>query len=508
MAIPAPTLPNYTIPQQAPPNLLGMAQQAGTLREMNMQQNAQQQLLPLQVQEQQEKAKQAALATQQQQMQLAGQKAMMDAVTKGDLNKFIGVDTPDGSGVDAQGMYTHLISKGAMPEQASGFVTPFQTIAKNNSEIRKNNSETGTAYLKQRADSHQQVAEDIAEIMKMPAEKQGPAWAEYQQTRKATPLPGMDPQDVVHIQQATPDQLPALVSLLKMDAAIDTYHAEAAKKQAEATKGQLEVAAPSKDQLSTFTDKTIPSFKSLSAEQQGAFTSEAKTARTVPELNAIEARADATDKAEQMHADSLAQTKALIGTKFNEKGSEEIGKFWTDPHTGYAGALAQAKQTINSIKAGADGNGLLTSMIPTMEVLGINHAAGISRISPAEAQAAGLPGSWAERWNAWATKAMSGKLSPQLAQEGQQLMSIVTDAAYTRALTSSAYSAHQHNMAPNETTVMDRDGNWTTLDKATPPSGATAKSYSQADVDRAVAAGHGSAADIDAAFKAKGWTKK
>src|SRR5207245_9810281 len=120
--------------------------------------------------------------------------------------------------------------------------------------------------------------------------------------------------------------------------------------------------------------------------------------QTRQELRDLEARADASDKAEQMHKDSLAQTKALMGEKFNEKADDAIAKLWTDPQHGFAGALAQANQTKASIKAGADGAGLMTSLVPTMEVLGINHAAGISRISPQEAAAARAPGGWAERW--------------------------------------------------------------------------------------------------------------
>jgi hypothetical protein len=101
-----------------------------------------------------------------------------------------------------------------------------------------------------------------------------------------------------------------------------------------------------------------------------------------------------------------------------------------------------------------------------MEVLGINHAAGINRISPAEMAAAGLPGSFAERWNAWATKALTSQLSQQLASEGQQLMSIVLDAAHAKAVMSAKFIAQNRGIKASEAPALDSQGNMTTLNKA------------------------------------------
>lgn len=174
-------------------------------------------------------------------------------------------------------------------------------------------------------------------------------------------------------------------------------------------------------------------------------------------------QADAVQLAGQKAGASQAATEP---TKQSDLGKTEMSKIWTDPAKGYAAALAQGNQTKASIKAGADGNGLLTSMAPTMEVLGVNHAAGINRISPAEMTAAGLPGSFAERWNAWATKAISGQLSPQLASEGQQLMGIVLDAAHAKAVMSSKFIAKNRGIKAEDAPALDSQGNMTTLDKA------------------------------------------
>lgn len=325
-------------------------------------------------------------------------------------------------------------------------------------------------------------------------------------------FPGID---LKPFEQMTLDHLPIVAggaSLALKTAELDTKELTARKTQAETTEAGLKVEKPTDAQLDTFTTKTLPSFENVTPAQQKAFASEAKEARTVPEFNAIVARADATDKAMQIHADSLAQTRAIVGNKFADAGVTANEKMWTDPQRGFAGALAQANQTKQSIVAGANGNALLTAMVPTMEVLGINHAAGISRISPQEAQAAGASPEWATRWNAFATKAATGKLTPELAKEGQQLMDIVVDAAYAKALSSSQFIAKGHGLTPEQTVAMDRSGKITTLDKVM--SGARggasqAKIYTQADVDAAVAAHPGlTAAQANASFKAKGWNKQ
>jgi hypothetical protein len=98
----------------------------------------------------------------------------------------------------------------------------------------------------------------------------------------------------------------------------------------------------------------------------------------------------------------------------------------------YRATQQSVNQLTASIDAAKDGNGLLTSFVPTMEVLGINASNGVHRISPAEAQAAGLPGGWVERFNAWFDKATTGKLSPELQQEGKALGKILSDSAYQR----------------------------------------------------------------------------
>ena len=252
-------------------------------------------------------------------------------------------------------------------------------------------------------------------------------------------------------------------------------------KQLQQTEEKQKTAVPD-DNDKKLATQTIATYEALPPAMRQGFIAEINNAPTIASMEKIQARADEAYKSEQIKQASLAQAKVMVGNKFGEAGLTANEKIWTDPQHGFAGVLAQAKQTENAIVAGADGNGLVTSMIPTMEVLGINHAAGISRISPQEAQAAGMPGSWSERWNAWADKAMKGKVSPELAKEGNALMDMVLDAAHSKAVSSSALIAKGHGIDPSQTPAMDLDGNLTTLDKVQgkleskqsgPPQGAT-----------------------------------
>ncbi len=121
MTFQLPPMPDFDVKI---PDVLGGQQKAATLAQMLNANKLQQQLAPLQVQEQQEKAKQSAIQTQQQQMQIESQKAMMAMVAGGELNKFAGVDTSDGTGFDAAGAYQHMMAMGRiLPEHASQLIS-------------------------------------------------------------------------------------------------------------------------------------------------------------------------------------------------------------------------------------------------------------------------------------------------------------------------------------------------------------------------------------------------
>jgi hypothetical protein len=166
------------------------------------------------------------------------------------------------------------------------------------------------------------------------------------------------------------------------------------------------------------------------------------------------------------------QAGLSVNTELAKTANEKNRDYWADPQRGYVTAKQQFDTTNASIDAAKDGNGLLTSFVPTMEVLGMNVAAGVHRISPQESQAASLPGGYAERFNAWLDKASKGQLSPQLVQEGHQLVGILQTSAYNKTLAQSQMAAASGKIPYHQMPAMTPEGKITTLDKVITPAGA------------------------------------
>ena len=248
------------------------------------------------------------------------------------------------------------------------------------------------------------------------------------------------------------------------------------KNRAEELKNQ----PPPKDQLHTFMGKTLPGYTHIQRSEQEGLQQEAKNARTVAELDKVQERALQLEtlgtNRDISQQNIRANKEASVKSELGKKGLDDVIKTWTDPQHGFTQVQAQAEMTKNSIQAGADGNGLATSLTPTMVVLGVNNFGQTHRISPAEATAAGAPGGVAERFNAWITKASSGKLSPQLAKEGNDIMDNLIVSAHRKAIINTRVIAGNSGLDPSTVTVTDIHGNPDTLANqvkvSTPPNGA------------------------------------
>ena len=321
--------------------------------------------------------------------------------------------------------------------------------------------------------AHKLISQGLSSVLEAPPEDQPAQWTLERNELLRHPTLG---KFLGNLPAQYPGQ-PAPGGSPEAQSALHSLMAEqdivAAAKQKNEAPGQLakstqeaQSAAPPTQQQIADATKTVGTYEGISPQERQGLVAELQHAPDFETLQKIQARADAAQSSGQMKQATLAQARALMGNKFQEAGLTKNDALWTDPSKGFSAALAQANQTKNSIQAGVDGNGLLTNLVPTMEVLGVNHAAGISRISPAEAAAAGTPPEWATRWNAWATKAAQGKLTPELAKQGQQLMDVVVDAAHQRAVQSSQLIAKGHGIDPSQMPAMDRQGNLTTLDKA------------------------------------------
>jgi hypothetical protein len=292
-------------------------------------------------------------------------------------------------------------------------------------------------------------------------------------TKKITVSAGTPVMDAAAILQGAKNQVEtkqkALIAQADVQLAIGKNRAEELKNQ-----------PPPKDQLDTFIGKTLPSYTYVQKSEQDGLQQEAKNARTVAELDKVQERALqletlGTNRA-IAQANIRANKEASVKSELGKKGLDDVIKAWTDPQHGFTQVQAQAEMTKNSIQAGMSGNGLATSLTPTMVVLGVNNFGQTHRISPAEAAAAGAPGGVAERFNAWITKASSGKLSPQLAKEGNDIMDNLIVSAHRKAITNTRVIAGNSGLDPSTVTVTDIHGNPDTLARqiqvSTAPNGA------------------------------------
>jgi hypothetical protein len=186
----------------------------------------------------------------------------------------------------------------------------------------------------------------------------------------------------------------------------------------------------------------------------------AKIQRDLQSLQARLMQQDNQALERKIQQENLTANRNLaLRNEEGKAGLSDILKVWTDPQHGFGQTLAQANLGKATIKAGADGNGLLTSLEPTMAVLGMNSFAGVHRISPAEATAAGAPGGWSERFGAWADKASQGKLSAQLAKEGNQLFDQLVQAKHQQSLQATQLIvANTPGMDEKNIRVSDPDG--------------------------------------------------
>lgn len=212
-----------------------------------------------------------------------------------------------------------------------------------------------------------------------------------------------------------------------------------------------------------FSKNVLPSMANLSSAQQKLAQGALAGAKTQRDLQQLEGRLMAQDGqalAKKIQQENIVANKeiALQGEE-GKQGLSDIIKTWTDPQHGYTATLSQAKAGQTAIQAGVDGSGLATSLAPTMVVLGMNSFAGTHRISPAEAQAAGAPGGWSERFNAWLDKSVQGTLSPQLAKEGNQIFDQLIDAKYQQSIQNSKLIvANTPGMTAKSVKIPTRDG--------------------------------------------------
>jgi hypothetical protein len=261
-------VPNFNV---AVPDVIGGQEKAATLAQMLNANALQRQLAPLQIQEQQQKAQQAGIATQTQQQEMDSRKAMMALVAGGELNKFAGVETPDGSGFDAAGAYQYMMSKGVLPAQAGEYANSWLTIGKNQAEISKNLGEAGKAQQEIREKTLKQVASKLGDIGDMTLNKATNALDAFRQDLVKNPkaYTGLTQQEMAELYSADLTHLDALAGHLGIAAQVADFHKS--KAEAGAVEGKADPNSPFYDPSSAYLMKRAaagdPEAKSILAQQ-------------------------------------------------------------------------------------------------------------------------------------------------------------------------------------------------------------------------------------------------
>jgi hypothetical protein len=208
------------------------------------------------------------------------------------------------------------------------------------------------------------------------------------------------------------------------------------------------------------------------AELKG-LSKEVDNAVSVADLQKIQARADDLNKTRTMAA---AQRSFAEGQKDVARQTEiakQLTPVWTKD--GFSDTLTQANQIKQAAAQARDGNGLMTSLLPTMEVLGVNMAGKVRRISPTEYDAAKTNPDIVARWNQMVDAAKSGGSTDKIVGQANQLADLLINQSHDKAVRNAGVIANQFGQPHNQVAALDHNGNPTTLDKVEAPQGATGK---------------------------------
>jgi hypothetical protein len=215
-----PQLPNYTIPQQPPPDLLGMAVKMGTLRQMN-------QLLPLDIQEKQQQVQAQTQENQLRQIQLQDQNGLHQAM------------------IDSGGDPDKLRAAMGDPKYGISPNGQFSTVKMLN-EYKQNQMALDEATRKNNIDSDSSVADRYQKISQLPPDQQPSAVNDLKaDTDFLKSLTSRGRQEISNYQYQGPDSVKLMAHSHMTRQALDEQadkEASAAKAQAQAGQANVETA--------------------------------------------------------------------------------------------------------------------------------------------------------------------------------------------------------------------------------------------------------------------------
>jgi hypothetical protein len=401
-------LPNYTV---NPPQIQNPMAQYGQMLQLKNLMGAQQ-MLPYQMEQEQAAAEKARNDVVMQRLTMQGQQSMINAVTSGKLDQFFGASAANAEqngGFDGQGAYLALVKGGALPEQAQQWITGMQNYAKNASEIRKNGAEADLNFLKIHADAHAQFADDIQDVLNLPANQQAPALQLMQQRYRNNPPPGIDRDDLALFQQTDPSHLELMSSVLGLRGKMEEYQAGLAEKAGQGAQGkqqQILAALPTADQLTTQIG-VVNKLSAIPADMRQALTVQMQNARTYGALQDIAKRADSFNESFQRSVDARQQAMAL-----KDVGIQELvaGKTVAEDQA-MAKNMAETQTIRGLLDMSKNGNQQASAAAQQMFAEHIVRQGGINRFNELEQRGlVGGMGSWSRQFQGWLAKGAQGQM--------------------------------------------------------------------------------------------------
>jgi hypothetical protein len=411
MAFELPSLPNFntTVPQQiaamqSPVDAYGKMLQLRSLL-------GQQSLQPLQLEAEQERVKQAQLQTTEMQQQQESQKAMIKAWSDPDFLKgFTGTDAADKSGVgfDPNAMTSSLINKGVLPKDATAMTQQFIDRSAKMADLVKAQAQGGEAMAAQRDKGYKILADQIGAITDAPSAKAADMLAALKKdlaTNQAK-YSGVPKEDLAHVYSADLEHLPAMASLIGLDAKLADYHKSVFESQKAGQgviptnpQGQPTALSPEAQQglnkeIALATNPQVQQGKEQVAAAEGA------------------ARAAVETASARGGAAALAKVpKELIAPAVSaaNKAGED-----------YAAAKSVSDRMQATMEAARKGNVISYQIIPEEGTLQITTSQGVHRINKTEIDQYAGGGSLWQRMEGHFGKALTGQSIPSSVLDDMQ----------------------------------------------------------------------------------------
>lgn len=391
MAFELPAVPNFNVQQ---PDILGAQKKMLELRQLQGDVAFQ----PLKQQEAQQTIQQQTLANQKAQLELQSQRAMMKAWSDPDfLKEFSGTPGADqsGFGFDPNAMIKSLVNRGVTPGDAMAMSNQFIERSKNIAETQKTIAQGNEAAAAERAKGYKVLSDRIAGILDAPTSKAGDMLANLKQdlVKKSKAFAGVPQDDLAHLYSADLEHLPAMASMLGLDAQIADYH----KSKAEALKAQQGI---------------IPEGGGLSPEAQQGVQKDIAVA-TNPQIQKGKeqvAAAEGAARANIEHQAAVGSNAALANVPTHlvapaTAAAEKANKEWADAKS----VIDRMSATMDAAKSG---NVVSYKIIPQEGTLQLTTSQGVHRINKTEIDQYAGGGSLWQRLEGHLGGALTGKSIP------------------------------------------------------------------------------------------------